>query len=115
MAACHLMLEGDFNTEELEDLTKLLVKHFSRRQTLDCLPYQITKPKFLDALQVWNEGTSTLPSDINLGHYHALLCCHRYKADLPEAKVFDAKQARLVQAHQLALLNYSLKGAQLST
>jgi hypothetical protein len=107
-AACDLMLEGDFNTTELEELTQLLVKHFSRRQTLDCLPHQITKTEFIDALKVWNEGTSTLPSDINLSHYHALFRRHKYMADSPEAKAFEVKRERLVQA-QLALLNYSLK------
>ena len=107
-AACDLMLEGEYNTEELEDLTQLLVQHFSKRQALDCLPDQITKSEFLEALQVWNEGTSTSPSDINLGHYHALFRRHKYKADSPAAKEFDAKREKLVQA-QLTLLNYSLK------
>jgi hypothetical protein len=91
-AACDLMLEGDFNTTELEELTQLLVKHFSRRQTLDCLPHQITKTEFIDALKVWNEGTSTSPSDINLGHYHALFRRHKYTADSPEAKAFEVKR-----------------------
>jgi hypothetical protein len=75
-AACNLMLKGDFNTTELEELTQLLVKHFLRQQTL----------------QVWNEGTSTLPSDINLGHYNALSQQHKYKANSPEAKAFEIKQ-----------------------
>ncbi len=107
-AACELMLEGEFNATELEDLTQLLVKHFSRRQTLDCLPPQITKTEFIEALQVWNEGTSTSPSDINLGHYHALFRRHKYKDDSDEAKAFDIKRERILQA-QLALPNYSLK------
>jgi hypothetical protein len=107
-AACDLMLEGEFNATELEDLTQLLVKNFSKRQAIDCLPYEITKTEFLEALQVWKEGTSTSPSDINLGHYHALFRRHKYKEDSPEAKAFDTKRERLIQA-QLTLLNYSLK------
>ena len=107
-AACDLLLEGDYTNEELEEMTQLLVKHFSKKQELDCLPSQITKHEFLDALKVWNEGTLTSPSDINLGHYHALFRRHKYKPDTPEAKLFEAKRERLVQA-QLALLNYSLK------
>ena len=91
-AACDLMLEGEYNTEELEHLTQLLVSHFSKRQALDCLRDQITKSEFLKALQVWNEGTSTSPSDINLGHYHALFRRHKYNADSPEATAFDAKR-----------------------
>ncbi len=87
---------------------QLMVKHVSKKQELDCLPSQITKHEFLDALKVWNKGTSTSPSDINLGHYHALFRRHKYKPDTPEAKLFEAKREQLVQA-QLALLNYSLK------
>jgi hypothetical protein len=107
-AACDLLLEGDYNTEELADLSKLLVKHFSTRQAIDCLPSHITKAEFIAALKVWNEGTSTSPSDINLGHYHALFRRHKYPKDSDEALAFEAKREKLIQA-QLALLNYSLK------
>jgi hypothetical protein len=107
-AACELMLEGEFDSEALEDITQLLVRHFSKRQSLDCLPASITTAEFLSALKVWKEGTSTSPSGMNLGHYHALFRQHKYKPDSPDAKVFERKQKLLVEA-QVALLNYSLR------
>jgi hypothetical protein len=107
-AACELMLEGEFDSEALEDITQLLVRHFSKRQSLDCLPASITTAEFLSALKVWKEGTSTTPSGMNLGHYHALFRQHKYKPDSPDAKVFERKQKLLVEA-QVALLNYSLQ------
>jgi hypothetical protein len=107
-AACELILKGDFSCDELEKLTKLLLQHFSRRQELDNLPSQLTKTDLLDALSVWNEGTSTSPSEMNLGHYHAMFRRHDYQSNMTEAKAFEAKQDKPVQA-QLALLNYSLR------
>ncbi len=107
-AACELMLEGEYDTEALEDITQLLIRHFSKQQELDCLPAEITTNDFLSALKVWKEGTSTSPSGMNLGHYHALFRQHKYPTDSPEAAAFEIKQARLVEA-QVALLNYSLR------
>ncbi len=107
-AACEMVLTGDYSCDELNDLTSLLLHHFSRRQQLDNLPSQMTTSDLLDALAVWNEGTSTSPSGMNLGHYHAMFRRHDYKEDSPKAKAFEATQARLVQS-QLALLNYALR------
>jgi hypothetical protein len=73
-AACKLILEGDFNCEELEDLTSILLHHFSHQQELDSLLSQLTKSELFDSLAEWNEGTLTLPSEMNLGHYHAMFC-----------------------------------------
>jgi hypothetical protein len=70
------------------------------------LLHQITQTKFLEALKVWNKGKSTSPSHINLGHCCTLFRRHKYKADSPEAEVFEEKQAQFVEA-QAALLNYS--------
>ena len=71
-AACELILEGDFQCTELEDLTQILLHHFSRRQQLDSLPCQLTKSELLDALAIWTIDTLTSPSDMNLGHYPAM-------------------------------------------
>jgi hypothetical protein len=103
-----MILEGDFNCDELKDITQILLHHFSCRQELDQLPNQLTKEELLSALSIWNEGTSTSPSEMNLGHYHAMFRRHDYQAGTVKAKAFEAKQERLVQA-QLALLNYALR------
>jgi hypothetical protein len=107
MAACEMILEGDFHCDELNDLTTILLHHFSQWQELDCLPSQLTKSELLAALSLWNKGTSTSPSEMNLGHYHTLFRRHAFTADTPEAEAFEAKQERLIQA-QLSLLNYAL-------
>ena len=103
-----MVLEGDYSCDKLDNLTSLLLHHFSRRQQLDTLPSQMTTSDLLDALAVWNEGTSTSPSGMNLGHYHAMFRRHDYIADSAEAKAFETKQGQLVQA-QLALINYALR------
>jgi hypothetical protein len=107
-AECELIHKGGYDSETLKDVTQLLVRHFSQRQLLDCLPHHITREEFLAALKVWKEGTSTSPSGMNLGHYHTLFRRHKYKADGPETLAFEEKQARLVDA-QVALLNCSLQ------
>jgi hypothetical protein len=107
-AVCEMVLEGESSCEELNDLTSILLHHFECRQQLDNLPSQMTMADLLDALAIWNEGTSTSPSVMNLGHYHVMFCRHTYEEDSPEAKAFKKKQAALLQA-QLALLNYALR------
>jgi hypothetical protein len=51
-AACEMVLEGDYSCDKLDDLTSLLLHHFSRRQQLDTLPSQMTTSDLLDALAV---------------------------------------------------------------
>jgi hypothetical protein len=107
-AECKLILNGDFDCEELEDLTQILLHHFFRHQELEYLPSQLTKAELLNALLVWNEGTSTSPSKMSLRHYHVMFRRHDYQANNMKAEVFEAKQEWLVQS-QLTLLNYALQ------
>jgi hypothetical protein len=107
-AACEMVLEGKYSCDELNDLTSILLHHFERQQKLDNLSSQMTTVDLLNALAVCNEGTSTSPFGMNLGHYHAMFCRHTYEEDSLVANAFEKKQAALVQA-QLALLNYALR------
>ena len=70
--SAELILHGEFDSSELSDLQALLLKH-CQAPVLDYIPLPITTEEFISKFSTWNEGTSTSPSGIHLGHYKALV------------------------------------------
>jgi len=70
----------------------------------------ITAEKFVGKIRTWVESTTTLPSGIHLGHYHALIArhCHKESLNSPECELLDAQQETLIYAH-VSLINYALR------
>jgi hypothetical protein len=64
--------------------------------------------EFLAKLKRWPEKTSTSPSGIHLGHYHALFKPHGLKEDSPAERNLADQRHLLLNAH-VALLNYATK------
>jgi hypothetical protein len=72
-ASCELMLEGDFESELLYDLTSLLINHFRLLTKRDILLFAITSDAMMDKYKFWPESTTTSSSGQHLGHCRALL------------------------------------------
>jgi hypothetical protein len=106
--AADLILEGAYDTTDLEDATTLLLCHCQRVTLLDTIPNLITLADFVSKLKIWSESTSTSPSGRHLCHYKTLL-----KPLTTENPVYDDKQLNedhtaLLNAH-LNIINYCLK------
>ena len=68
-----LILEGDYDTSELEHFGKLLVEHMQATTALDSVPAALTEDEWIGKLKVWKESTSTSPSKLHLGHHKSLV------------------------------------------
>jgi hypothetical protein len=102
-----LILHGEYNNEELDDVTQLLLKHCKSVTKLDHVSNTLTMEDFISKIRVWREGTSTSPSGRHLGHYKTLIktiipVCESWEQDTIE----DGRTA-LLQAH-LNVINYCL-------
>lgn len=105
--AADLILAGEFDASDLDATTQLFINHL-RKKTATQLPATITTEDFVGKIKHWPETTSTSPSGIHLGHYHALVRHHGLSPDNPRAAEVEAGQEFLIKAH-VALLQYALK------
>jgi hypothetical protein len=104
-----LILNGDYDTSELDDLTEILIKHCRNVIPLDKLPGTITEAEFISWFKTWNERTSTSPSGLHLGHYKALIGKHSIPLDpLIVGKALEDKRKQMIRAH-VQLINYAMK------
>ena len=104
-----IILNGHYNTENLDEASRLFIKHMSR-QTMTELSSELTAVEFIGKLKNWPEQTSTSPSGIHLGHYHALWKPHDIdpRVDPEKSNKFEERRAMLIRLH-LALINYSVR------
>lgn len=104
-----MTLEGDYDASELDEITGLLIKHF-KRCDVPTNRQGITAEEFVAKIRNWMESTTTSPSGIHLGHYHALIArhCHKDSPSSPECELLDAHQEALIYAH-VSLINYALR------
>jgi hypothetical protein len=107
-AKCKLILEGNYNTDELDEITALLIKNMKKKTRLDATPYSITAKQFVDKLKKWPERTSTSPSGIDLGHYNALIRSHNVPLNTEAGQEIEAMRKALLHAH-VVIINYALK------
>jgi hypothetical protein len=103
-----LILDGEYDSDDLDDASKVLLEHLTARSLSRC-KFNITAEEFLGKLRSWDENTTTSPSGLHLGHYHALWKPAAFtKEEQAEKQVFDDQRAMLLRAH-VALLNYTIK------
>jgi hypothetical protein len=106
--AANLILEGDYNSTELNNITARLLRHCERVKELDTIPHQITLADFVSKLKIWSESTSTSPSGRHLGHYKTLLKpLTTEDLDYDEDQL-NADRGALLSTH-LNIINYCLK------
>ena len=103
-----LILHGEYEPSELDDLTELLINHCRSVIPIDKLPALITEAEFISRFKTWNERTSTSPSGLHLGHYKALIGKHSIPLDTREGKALEAKRKQMIRA-QVQLINYAMK------
>ena len=103
-----LILEGDYPTEALDDITALMVAHMKRVTAPDQLDCTLTEEAFDGKLKAWKESTSTSPSGIHLGHLKAYYAPHSHKPGTKEAKELETNRTNMKLAH-LKILNYALQ------
>ena len=74
------ILEGLYDTHQLQDHVRLLVEHLKMTYEIANLTTfpTITRQEFIDKLKVWTESTTTSPSGLHLGHFKSLLARHKY-------------------------------------
>ena len=102
-----LILEGDYTSSELDDITQLLIQHIKQVDdpTIDGT---ITHDEFKEKIQSWRESTSTSPSGVHLGHYRAYYAPHNLDPKTPEGQEFEQKRQAILDA-QLFLINYAIR------
>ena len=106
-AKSELILTGDFDSSKLSDLQALLFQH-CRSPGLDALPLEITVAEFVSKFKSWDEGTSTSPSGLHLGHYKAMIMRNDADLQTDEGKALETKRLALLHAH-VAMINYALR------
>jgi hypothetical protein len=107
-ASAEMILEGDYDASELDEITGLLIKHL-KVCDVPTNRLGITAEEFVGKICNWVESTTRSPSGIHLGHHHALIARHCLKdsPNSPECELIDAHQEALIYAHVL-LINYAL-------
>jgi hypothetical protein len=70
-----LVLNGEYNDEEISDITRLFLDNMTRVTEAEDSPKFLTMKEFTGKFRVWRESTSTSPSGRHLGHYKALVAC----------------------------------------
>jgi hypothetical protein len=103
-----LILRGEYNNDELDDITQLLLKHCESVSNLDAIKPEITLETFTGKLRIWRESTSTSPSGRHLGHYKTLSRPIAYAYNLDEREELKEFCLALLQAH-LDIINYCLR------
>jgi len=103
------ILQGTYDASGLEETTALFIKHLQMK-SLHNLEGSITTKDIIGKLKRWPEKTTTSPSGMHLGHYHAMwrnTGCVGGEDD-PEGQAIINAQMALQEAHTL-LLQYALK------
>ena len=71
-----LILEGNWQRPELDEMQQSLINHMKARVTLDAVPAPITVEEWTSKIKAWPESTSTSPSGFHLSHSKALVASH---------------------------------------
>ena len=103
------ILDGTYDSTSLAEPTALFINHLQQK-SLQTLDDNITTKDVLGKLKTWPERTTTSPSGIHLGHYHAMwrkTGCIGGDDDPEGQQILDAQEA--LQYGHTMLLQYSLK------
>ena len=102
-----LILEGDWQSEELDEMQQSLIDHMKARVTLEAIPAPITKEEWMSKIKIWPESTTTSPSGFHLGHSKALVAPHDLDTTTEEGQEVEAKREALIE-WQVGLINCAL-------
>ena len=106
-----MVLEGDFDSDELSDLETILLTHCKKEDDFSFdEPPSITLKEWKKKIFHWKESTTTSPSGVHLGHAKALFA----RVGIPlensgeDANEIRSWQRSLLEYH-VGMLNYALK------
>jgi exonuclease III len=111
-SSADMILEGTYDASALADITQLVISKMSESKYSIRAPLDtdISEEAYVSKIKSWKESTSTSPSGLHLGHYHAMIARHEFSGlkDSPEKDDLDSKQSAIRRAH-LGLTNYALR------
>ena len=82
------ILDGEFNDDELEGVSKLLIEFLGKTTQLDSVPSFVADDEWIGKIKSWKESTSTSPSGLHLGHHKCLIIPFD-KDEKPEEQVTE--------------------------
>jgi hypothetical protein len=104
-----LVLKGEYNDEEISDITRLFLDNMTRVTEADETPNFLKMKEFTGKFKVWREATSTSPSGRHLGHYKALVAyIDRSLDDGSKRKQYKTYQETISGCY-IGLINYAIK------
>ena len=102
-----LILEGEWQSDELTAMQQSLVNHMKARVALDTIPDTINTEEWISKIRSWPESTTTSPSGFHLGHSKALISSHDLDTLSPEGESLEQQRSDLIE-WQVSLLNCAL-------
>jgi hypothetical protein len=103
-----LVLKGEYNDEELSDITRLFLDNMTRITEAEEAPKFLTRKEFTGKFKVWRESTSTSPSGRHLGHYKALVAIIDRSLDEEDRLQYKSYQEEIAECY-IGLINYAIK------
>jgi len=111
-SSAEMILDGTYDSTSMADITRLVISNLCKSKYVIRAPLKtkISETAYISKIKNWKESTSTSPSGLHLGHYHAMVARHEYSScdDSKEKDSMDSKQSAIRRAH-LALTNYALE------
>jgi hypothetical protein len=98
-SSADMILEGTYDSSGFADITRLVISQLreSKYAIRAPLTTKISKTDYINKIKNWKESTSTSPSGLHLGHYHAMVARHEYSGltDSLEKDELDSKQSAI--------------------
>ena len=110
---CHKaesILNGTYNTDNMDEATKWLLEHLKYTVgSKEAIESKLTEGEFQGKIKAWDERTSTSPiTGVHLGHAKAYYALTHLQEDSEEEERFEALRNEIIHGH-LVLLNYALQ------
>eukprot|EP00957_Ditylum_brightwellii_P212339 15367193-Ditylum_brightwellii.AAC.3 len=87
-----MVLNGEFNTEELDKVLKLFIHHCKVEPTENLIGTKITKDQWKGKVVMWCKSTTTSPSGRHLGHFKVLICRFKESPEIEEGREMYQKR-----------------------
>ena len=103
-----LVLEGEYSSTDIDDISRLLLDNLTRVTDLDSVPAKVTVEQMKGKYSKWNEATSTSPSGRHLGHYKVLFKTVDRTCSPPERQALREIQDDIAHMY-VSMINYAIK------
>ena len=103
-----LVLEGNYEDDELSDIARLFLDNMTRVTDLEGLPPMVTKEDLRGKFKKWRESTSTSPSGRHLGHYKILFQTIDKSLEDGERTKLRGMQDDIATSYTM-MINYAIK------